>query len=91
MKNINIAAILDKYSRNDGYTSIKDLYQNESVDEIVYGDFIDSVEAYLDNNCANGFQSRWTNFGYALFDAAVDFTDEIIELCKQAGETGVQS
>ena len=91
MKKINIEAILDKYSRNDGYTSLKDLYQNESVDEIVYGDFIDSVEAYLDSNCTNGYQSRWTNFGYVLFDAAVDFTDEVIELCKQAEGTGVQS
>ena len=76
----DIIAILDKYCTNDGLVTIKDIYGGESVEDIENGRFINSVEAYLDVNCSNGHFSRWTNFGYSLYDSALDFIEEIKEL-----------
>ena len=75
----DISEILDKYCANDGLVTIKDIYSGETVDEILNGRFINSVEAYLDVNCSNGYFSRWTNFGDNLYNSALDFIEEIKE------------
>ena len=34
------------------------------------------VEKWLDDNCSNGYQSRWTNFGSSLYLYCKDAVEE---------------
>ena len=75
----NITTILSKYS-NNGYISIVDIYNCESVSDIIGGKFVESVKRFCDSNCSNGHFSRWTNFGENLVNDAINFTEEISDL-----------
>ena len=75
----NIDSILCTYQGN-GYISIKDIYNNHSVNDIISGKFTDDVCSYCDDNCYNGHFSRWTNFGVDLVNDAIDFTNKIVSL-----------
>ena len=75
----NIAAILAKYSSNDGYISIIDIYHG-NIDDIISGKFTNDVISFCDSNCSNGYFSRWTNFGENLVNDSISFTKEISDL-----------
>ena len=75
----NIANILTKYSSNNGYISIVDLYTG-NINDVISGKFTNNVISFCDSNCSNGYFSRWTNFGVDLVNDAIDFTKEIIDL-----------
>lgn len=76
----NISNILTKYSRNNGCISIVDIYNRESISDIIGGKFTESVKSFCDYNCNNDPFSRWTNFGVDLVNDAIDFTKEISDL-----------
>ena len=76
----NIATILTKYSNNNGYISIVDIYNCEIVSDIIGGKFVESVKRFCDSNCSNGHFSRWTNFGNNLVTDAISFTIDISDL-----------
>ena len=75
----NIDSILCNYQVN-GYISIKDIYDNHTINDIVNGCFVNDVISYCDDNCSNGYFSRWTNFGVDLVNDAIDFTNKIADI-----------
>ena len=79
--NNKVKRILNQYSSDNGCISIVDIF-NHTIDDAINGKFIDDVISYCDDNCSNGYFSRWTNFGVDLVNDAISFTDRVIDLQK---------
>jgi hypothetical protein len=58
----------------DGNIGIADLLDGRTQEYMTIGEFIDAVEDALDEQCSNGHFSRWTTFGNALYEDALNAT-----------------
>ncbi len=65
------ASVMDV--RNDNRVGLSDILSgHELPDEI-----ISKVVNYLDENCSNGYFSRWTAFGNGIYNDAVKLVSEL--------------
>lgn len=48
----------------------------ETPQRIMISPNLEDVEKWLDNNCNNGYHSRWTNFGNSLYEYCQDIVEE---------------
>ena len=64
------------YALSDGNYSIWDIVSSDSRPEEV----IPQAEEWLDDNCSNGYFSRWTSFGGNLHIDAVKLEKRLYEI-----------
>ena len=61
---------------NNGHASVRSILDGtETMDE-----FFPKVEKYLDDWCDNGYFSRWTAFGNALYNDCCDVYNRLVDL-----------
>lgn len=60
--------LVEKYSR----LMEKEWGNVETPQTVMVSPNLEDVEKWLDNNCSNGYQSRWTNFGNTLYEYCQD-------------------
>lgn len=72
---------LYKSSSNDGCVALSDILPKDVRPSEVESIVID----WLDENCSNGYTSRWTNFGNNLMIDANRFTENLISVYQRFG------
>lgn len=67
--------ILSSFNNNDNYISLMDIINgSETSANVVYN----KVYSYLDENCDNGYFSRWTSHGNSVSQDADSYVEECI-------------
>jgi hypothetical protein len=78
---IQMCALAGIKTFDNSYTSISDILPKDVRPEDV--ELI--VTNWLDENCSNGYTSRWTNFGNNIMRDADDFAQELTSIYRRFG------
>lgn len=78
---IQMCALAGIKTFDNSYTSISDILPKDVRPE----DVEPIVTNWLDENCSNGYTSRWTNFGNNIMRDADDFAQELTSIYRRFG------